>query len=148
MVYNWALVLAPCCCSLFLGIVVNFLCIFLDSPHLSLLSTLQKFFIPFVVKKCGPRCFSLISSQLTSVVSVLSSHDTRYHLLDDRNLHSSRAENLESRKNWGPFFTCFLKYLKHPIFLSIRVQCIFILAFIKLQSYVILYLRRIQYSRT
>jgi hypothetical protein len=56
LVYNSALFLAPCCCLFLLHVVANLICVFLVSLQLVLLSALQIFFIPFVVKQGLPGC--------------------------------------------------------------------------------------------
>jgi hypothetical protein len=68
LVYNSAFVLASCCCSFYLHVVGNLICIFLVSRHLVSLSAFPNFFIPFVVKKGVLRCSSeKMSSRLMLV---------------------------------------------------------------------------------
>ena len=56
-VYNSALFLAPCCCSLFLHAVANLICIFSVSRQLVLLSALPKFLSSFCSHKGRNRLF-------------------------------------------------------------------------------------------
>jgi hypothetical protein len=58
LVYNSTLFLASCCCSFFLHIVANLICIFLVSRQLVLLLILPEFLHSFVVKKCVSRLSS------------------------------------------------------------------------------------------
>ena len=58
VVYNSALYLASCSCSVLLHILASLICIFLFSRQLVLLTNLQNVLIPFVVKKGVPGCSS------------------------------------------------------------------------------------------
>ena len=149
--YNSTLVLVPCCFSFLLHVVVNFICVFSASSQLALLSTLPQPFYSFRGQEvsipllifffCEKFHLNWRQSFLSCSGGINGSTCCMTGVLTVPGLRTSNLPKI------GVFsFTCFPKYFKYAMFLSIRVHCIFILALTNLQSYAVLWLWRIQYS--
>ena len=98
LVYNSALFLASCCCSFLLHDVDKFVCIFLVSFQLILLSTLPKFLHSFCGKKGVPGSVFLknfISIDANLCYHVFQGSKFRFHLKNGP-VHYVHTFNLEN----------------------------------------------------
>ena len=72
LVYNSALFLPSCCCSLLLLVAANLICIFLVSRTWIYFQLLQTFFIPLWSKWCTRLVFWKVSSRLMPIIFIIN----------------------------------------------------------------------------